>query len=209
MSEGCNLMSRRSLKLIAVVSVLLWSVSAEVVAAKFNRVLDVGKPAPVWKDLRGVDGKTHSLDELKAAKAVVVVFTCNHCPVAQAYEQRLIRLAEETRKQGVEFVAINVSLYEADNLQAMRKRSKDRKFPFAYLQDPTQQTGKKYGALWTPCVFLLDARRRIAYLGGIDDSMYPEKVDRRFLKDAIDAVVAGRPVEVEETKPVGCPIEYE
>tara|TARA_R110002072_G_scaffold287242_1_gene452670 strand:- start:140898 stop:141506 length:609 start_codon:yes stop_codon:yes gene_type:complete len=202
-------MSRRSLKLIAVVSVLMFAVSAELIAAKFNRVLDVGKPAPAWKDLHGVDGKTHSLDELKEAKAIVVVFTCNHCPVAQAYEQRLIKLAEETRKQGVEFVAISVSLYEADNLAAMRKRSTDRKFPFAYLQDPTQQTGKNYGALWTPCVFLLDARRRIAYMGGIDDSMYPEKVDRRFLKDAIDATLTGRTIEIKETRPVGCPIEYE
>ena len=202
-------MTRRSLKLIAVVSVLMFAVSAELLAAKFNRVLDIGKPAPAWKDLRGVDGKNHSLDELKEAKAVVVVFTCNHCPVAQAYEQRLIELANERRKQGVEFVAISVSGYEADNLEAMRKRSTDRKFPFTYLQDPTQQTGKKYGALWTPTVFLQDAKRRVVYMGGIDDSMYPEKVDQRFLKDAIDAVLAGKPVEIEETRPVGCPIEYE
>ena len=202
-------MNCRRLKQIAVVSVLMLAVSAELFAAKFNRVLDVGKPAPTWKDLRGVDGKTHSLDELKEAKAVVVVFTCNHCPVAQAYEQRLIELANERRKQGVKFVAISVSAYEADNLEAMRKRSTDRKFPFAYLQDLTQQTGQKYGALWTPSTFLLDAKRRIVYMGSVDDSMYPENVDQRFLKDAIDAVLAGKPVEIEETKPVGCPIEYE
>jgi peroxiredoxin len=134
---------------------------------------------------------------------------CNHCPVAQAYEQRLIKLANERRKQGVAFVAISVSDYEADNLEAMKKRATELKLPFAYLHDPTQQIGRKYGALWTPSVFLLDAKRRVVYMGSVDDSMYPEKVDRRFLKDAIDAVLAGKPVNIEETKPAGCPIDYE
>ena len=202
-------MNVRSLMSGVVAAVLVCAVSTELVAAKFNRVMDIGKPAPVWKNLPGVDGKTHSLDELKKAKAVVVVFTCNHCPVAQAYEQRLIKLANERRKQGVAFVAISVSDYEADNLEAMKKRATELKLPFAYLHDPTQQIGKKYGALWTPSVFLLDAKRRVVYMGGVDDSMYPEKVDRRFLKDAIDAVLTGKPVEIEETKPAGCPIDYE
>ena len=192
-----------------VAAVLVCAVSTELVAAKFNRVMDIGKPAPVWKNLPGVDGKMHSLDELKKAKAVVVVFTCNHCPVAQAYEQRLIKLANERRKQGVAFVAISVSDYEADNLEAMKKLATELKLPFAYLHDPTQQIGRKYGALWTPSVFLLDAKRRVVYMGSVDDSMYPEKVDRRFLKDAIDAVLAGKPVNIEETKPAGCPIDYE
>ncbi|MFT5323119.1 MAG: peroxiredoxin [Planctomycetaceae bacterium] len=192
-----------------VAAVLVCAVSTELVAAKFNRVMDIGKPAPVWKNLPGVDGKMHSLDELKKAKAVVVVFTCNHCPVAQAYEQRLIKLANERRKQGVAFVAISVSDYEADNLEAMKKRATELKLPFAYLHDPTQQIGRKYGALWTPSVFLLDAKRRVVYMGSVDDSMYPEKVNRRFLKDAIDAVLAGKPVNIEETKPAGCPIDYE
>lgn len=192
-----------------VAAVLVCAVSTELVAAKFNRVMDIGKPAPVWKNLPGVDGKMHSLDELKKAKAVVVVFTCNHCPVAQSYEQRLIKLANERRKQGVAFVAISVSDYEADNLEAMKKRATELKLPFAYLHDPTQQIGRKYGALWTPSVFLLDAKRRVVYMGSVDDSMYPEKVDRRFLKDAIDAVLAGKPVNIEETKPAGCPIDYE
>ena len=202
-------MNGRSLVLGVMVSVLVFVFSTELVAAKFNRVMDIGKPAPVWKNLRGVDGKMHSLDEFKKAKAVVVVFTCNHCPVAQAYEQRLIKLANEQRKQGVAFVAISVSGYEADNLEEMKRRANDLKFPFAYIHDPTQQIGRKYGALWTPSVFLLDAKRRVVYMGSVDDSMYPEKVDRRFLKDAIDAVLAGKPVEIEETKPVGCPIDYE
>ena len=199
----------RRLKFACCIAALVFTVSVEVSAAKFNRVLDVGKQAPAWKALQGVDGKTHNLDDLKKAKAVVVVFTCNHCPVAQAYEKRMIKLASESRKQGVEFVAISVSRYEADNLEAMKKRSTERKYSFTYLQDPTQQIGKKYGALWTPSVFLLDSHRRVVYMGGVDDSMYPEKVKRQFLKDAIEAVLAGKPVDIGETKPVGCPIEYE
>ncbi|NQV27410.1 MAG: thioredoxin family protein [Rhodopirellula sp.] len=190
---------------------LLWLTVGliDVEAAKFNRVVNIGDSGPVWRNLRGVDGKTHSLDDLKKAKAVVVVFTCNHCPVAQAYEQRLIKLAMESRKKGVETVAISVSRYEADNFESMKKRSTELKYPFAYLQDTTQEIGRSYGALWTPSIFLLDSKRRIAYMGSIDDSMYREKVEREFLEDAIDAVLAGKPIDVEETKPVGCPIDYE
>jgi peroxiredoxin len=203
-------MKFRWLQLLVVFSSIASSAApTEVIAAKFNRVIDIGKQAPAWKQLRGADGRIHSLDDLKKAKAVVVVFTCNHCPVAQAYEQRLIKLANESRKKGVELVAISVSRYEADSLESMKKRSAALKYPFAYLQDSTQTIGKKYGALWTPSVFLLDGNRRIVYMGGVDDSMYPEKVERHFLNDAIDAVLAGKPVEISETKPAGCSIDYE
>ena len=195
--------------LVAAIMLLCWSADARNVgAAKFNRVMDIGKQAPAWKDLRGTDGKLHSLSDLKKAKAVVVVFTCNHCPVAQAYENRLIKLAQECRKKGVETVAISVSRYEADNFESMKKRATDKKYPFHYLQDTSQKSGKDYGALWTPNVFLLDSKRRIAYMGGLDDSMYPEKVQKRFLQDAIDAVLEGNTVEIGETKPVGCQIDY-
>ena len=183
--------------------------SPETMAAKFNRVMDIGKQAPTWKELLGVDNKKHSLNNLKKAKVVVVVFTCNHCPVAQSYEQRLIKLANEYSQKGVKLVTVSVSRFEADSLEAMKKRSAVRKYPFAYLQDPTQKMGKQYGALWTPSAFLLDGKRRIAYMGGIDDSMYPDKVKRRYLKDAIDALLAGKPVEITETKPVGCTIDYQ
>lgn len=180
-----------------------------VFAAKFNRVLDIGTKAPEWKNLRGTDGKTHSLSDLERAKAVVVIFTCNHCPVAQAYQERFIRLATQYRRSGVEVVAISVSRYAADDFESMKKRADELKYPFTYLQDATQKLGRAYGALWTPQVFVLDGRRRIVYMGAVDDSMHAGKVKKRFLQDALDAVIAGKPVEVEETKPVGCPIDYE
>ena len=177
-------------------------------AAKFNRVLDIGQKAPAWKDLAGTDDKSHSLADLKQAKAVVVVFMCNHCPVAKAYEKRLIQQARKFRKSGVATVAISVSLFEADNFAAMQKRAREKKYPFPYLQDESQKIGRAYGALCTPHVFLLDQKRRVAYMGSIDDSMYPEKVEEHYLQDAIEAVLRHQAVEIEETKPVGCPIDY-
>lgn len=205
-------MTVRCIQWIVTTSILLLCLSMlerDAVAAKFNRMLDIGSKAPAWKNLRGTDDNVHSLSDLDQAKAIVVVFTCNHCPVAQAYQKRLIELANHYRKSGVAMVAISVSRYEADNFESMKKRSAEMKYPFHYLQDPTQRIGKVYGALWTPQVFLLDRKRQVVYMGAIDDSLHPEKVQKRYLRDAIDAVVSEKPVEIEETKPVGCPIDYE
>ena len=177
--------------------------------AKFNRKVDVGDKGPLWKELQGTDGKRHSLSDLKKAKAVVVVFTCNHCPVAKAYEERLIQLARDFQKRDVVTVAISVSLIEADSLDAMKKRAAEKKYPFAYLQDPDQKTGQSYGSFCTPSVFLLDGDRRIAYMGKIDNSLYADRVEERFLRDAIVAVLKGEKPEITETKPIGCPIEYD
>lgn len=177
-------------------------------AAKFNREVDIGDKAPEWKDLEGTDGKRHSLADLKKAKAVVVVFTCNHCPVAKAYEERLIEFTKTFEERGVKTVAISVSLYEADSLDAMTKRAKEKKYPFAYLHDPEQKIGAAFGAPCTPSVFLLDGKRKIAYMGKFDDSMYVDRVEEHFLHDAVEAVLAGKEPEVTETKPIGCPIDY-
>ena len=178
-------------------------------AAKFNRVLDIGDKAPVWRELPGTDGKRHSLEDLKSAEAVVVVFFCNHCPVAKAYEQRLLKLADEVKRESVTFVLISVSRYDADRLEEMKKRAADRKYRFPYLQDGSQKLGRNYGAYVTPQVFVLDRDRTIAYMGAIDDSMDPEQVTERYLSEAISAVLSKRELEVEETKPVGCHIEFE
>lgn len=193
---------------LAVVLAALLSFPQWSEAAKFNRVLDIGDKAPAWSDLPGTDGRSHSLDEHRKAKAVIVVFTCNHCPVAKAYEQRLIDIARKAKKQQVATVAISVSLYEADNLQAMTRIAAERKYPFQYIHDASQKIGKKYGALCTPHVFLLDGERKVAYMGKIDDSMYPRKVTEQLLQSAISQVLAGKPVDIDETKPVGCPIDF-
>lgn len=178
-------------------------------AAKFNKVLDIGKPAPSWKGLEGVDGKRHGLDDLKDARFVVVVFASNHCPVVKAYERRLIRFVDDYRDKGVEFVAISVSRQSSDQLPQMKARASDSGFNFPYLIDPSQKIGKDYGATHTPHVFVLDQQRRIAYMGKIDDHLDESKVTERFLRDAVDAMLAGKQPEVSETRQVGCDIEYE
>ncbi|MFM9961482.1 MAG: thioredoxin family protein [Planctomycetaceae bacterium] len=182
--------------------------STSLLAAKFNKVLDIGKPAPAWNELLGVNGRRHSLDDLKDAKLVVVVFACNHCPVVKAYERRLIRFVDEYRDKGVEFVAISVSRHPSDQLPQMKTRASDSGFNFAYLIDPSQKIARAYGATCTPHVFVLDQQRRIGYMGKIDDHLDESKVSERFLRDAVDALLVGKQPEVAETRQVGCDIKF-
>jgi peroxiredoxin len=174
-----------------------------------DAALKIGDAAPAWVDLEGVDGKKHSLVDLEKAKAVLVVFTCNHCPVAKAYEDRLAALAKDFEEQDVEVVAISVSNSESDSLPAMKKRAEEKGFEFAYLHDPTQKIGREYGATVTPHAFLLDGERKVVYVGAIDDNMNPEKAAEHFVRDAIDAVLGGRTPVTTETEPSGCGISYD
>lgn len=178
-------------------------------AGKFNRKLSAGDAAPSWRALEGTDGRRHSLADLKDAKAVVVVFTCNHCPVASGYEERLLQLVKDFHPKGVELVAISCSRLPADSLEKMKQRAADSKFTFAYLQDLSQQTAKEYGATVTPQAFVLDGERKVAYLGAFDDSMDPRKIDTHYVRDAVEAVLAGKKPEIRESRPFGCGIQYE
>jgi thiol-disulfide isomerase/thioredoxin len=173
------------------------------------KAVAVGEAAPEWKDLEGIDGKKHGSDDVKDAKGVVVVFTCNHCPVAQAYEDRIVALAKDYKDKGVELVAINVNNIEQDKLPAMKERAEAKGFEFDYLYDPSQAIGRAFGAMVTPHVFLLDGDQKLVYAGAIDDNMEVDKVEKQYLRDAIDAVLAGSKPETESTKPVGCGIQYE
>jgi thiol-disulfide isomerase/thioredoxin len=174
-----------------------------------QKKLGVGDAAPAWKDLVGVDDQKHSLGEHADAKAVVVVFTCNHCPVAKAYEDRIVEIATDYADKDVDVVAINVNNMDADKLPAMKERAEEKGFKFNYLYDPSQEIGRAYGATVTPHVFLLDGERNIAYIGAIDDNMKADKATKPYLRDAIDAVLAGSKPETNSTKPVGCGIKYE
>ena len=169
----------------------------------------VGDPAPAFEGLVGIDDKAHSLNDYAAAKAVVVVFTCNHCPVAQAYEDRLVALDKDYSGKGVQLVAVNVSNLEEDKLPAMKQRAAAKGINFAYLYDPSQKVGRKYGAAVTPHVFLLDGKKQLAYVGPVDDSQDQGKVSHQYLRDAIDAVLAGKAPATAEVKPFGCGIQYE
>jgi peroxiredoxin len=177
--------------------------------SKFNKVVEIGAKAPEWSDLPSVDGKSHSLSEFRDAKAVVLVFTCNHCPVAKQYEERLIQFAKAHEKQ-VQVVAISVSHNAADRLDKMKSRAAEKRFPFPYLYDESQQSARAYGATVTPHFFVLDADRKIAYMGAFDDNIFePEKVEKHYLVDAVEAVLAGNEPKVKESLQRGCAIDYE
>lgn len=170
----------------------------------------IGAKAPDFK-LLGVDGKYYSLsDALKKNKVVVVVFTCNHCPVAKAYEDRLVALQKDYKDKGVLILAINSNdpNYPGEGMENMKKRAKEKKFNFPYIIDETQKIARAYGARVTPHIFVVGKDGKIAYRGAIDDSKNPRRVKKRYLRDAIDALLAGKAVPVSSTKAFGCTIKW-
>jgi thiol-disulfide isomerase/thioredoxin len=188
-------------------------------AAEPVRALPLGAAAPDFQ-LPGVDGRDHSLKDFAAAKVLVVVFTCNHCPTAQAYEDRLLRLNADYKDKGVALVAINpndpkaVRLDElgytdlSDSFAEMKLRAKAKKFTFPYLNDgDTQATARAYGVLATPHVFIFDSERKLRYVGRIDDSDV-KTVKSHDARNAVEALLAGKPVPVEKTRVFGCSTKW-
>jgi peroxiredoxin len=176
-------------------------------AGEFNEVLKVGDPAPAWKDLPGVDDKQHSLADHDKDKVIVVVFTCNSCPVARDYEARTIELAKRHAKQ-VDVVAINCNRTDEDSLDKMRERAKDKKYTHQYLFDESQRIAKEFGATRTPEFFVLSRDRKIVYMGAMDDSAEPAKVMANYVEDAVQASLAKREPATKETFANGCRIRF-
>jgi len=183
------------------------------------RTLEIGEAAPAFK-LPGVDGRDHSLDDFKDAKLLLVVFTCNHCPTAQAYEGRIAQLHADYKDRGVALVAISPNDDQAvrldelgytdlgDSLADMKLRAEERKFEFPYLYDgETQATAAAYGVVATPQVFLFDEARKLRYVGRIDDQEVKEPT-KHDARNAIEAVLAGKPVPVEKTRTFGCSTKW-
>ncbi len=179
---------------------------------KYNKVLAPGDAAPAWENLEGTDGKKHSLADLKGKDVVVVVFTCNSCPVAENYEARIIEFVEKHASQPdakVAVVAINVNTNDKDALPAMKTRAEKKKFHFAYLYDPTQEIARQYGAMYTPEFFVLDAERKVTYTGAMDDKPAPGEPKLHHLKSAVMAALAGKQPEMRETSAAaGCRIKF-
>jgi len=173
--------------------------------------IDVGEVGPGFS-LKGVDGVFHSLDDYADKKAVVVVFTCNHCPAAVKVEDRLIQIQRDYADKGVQLVAINPNEDEGhptDSFEHMIQRAEEKGFNFPYLRDETQEAAKAYGALRTPHVFLLDHDRKVAYRGRVDDNIEDaDSASRHDLREAIDEVLAGKQVSVPSTEPVGCSVKW-
>lgn len=182
--------------------------------------LALGASAPAF-DLPGVDGRNYSLADFQSAKVLAVVFTCNHCPTAQAYEPRIKELASLYAPGDVAVVAISsndpqaVSLDELgysdlnDSLAEMKVRAREHNFNFPYLYDgDTQQIGRAYGPLATPHIFIFDSARKLQYKGRLDNSENPRLVHSHDARNAIDALLAGAPLSATQTRVFGCSIKW-
>ncbi|MFO0805431.1 MAG: thioredoxin family protein [Gemmataceae bacterium] len=181
--------------------------SSVALAGKFNKVLSIGDVAPSWEGLPGTDGKEHALADFKDKDVIVVVFTCNTCPVAEAYEPRIIAFAKANPNVGV--VAINVNTAKEDALPAMKMRAEKKRFNYPYLHDASQEIARKYGAKYTPEFFVLDKDRKIAYMGAMDDKSPPGEAKAKHLEAAVKAVLDGKKASTAETSAAaGCGIKF-
>ena len=165
--------------------------------------------------LKNIDGQMVSLASTPKAKGYIVIFTCNHCPYAKAYEDRIIQLHLNYSIQGYPVVAINPNdpkVSPEDSYKKMQERAKQKGFPFVYLYDESQEVAKQFGAVRTPHVFLLqntDGRNTVQYIGAIDNNWENYRMaELKYLEQAIKNLQEGKPVEVSETKAVGCTIKW-
>ena len=173
--------------------------------------VSVGAQAPDF-NLPGVDGGSYSLGSFAEKQAIVVIFSCNHCPYVVANEERMIKLQADYADTGVQLVAINPNdeiKYPADSFEAMKARAAEKGFNFPYLRDETQKVAGAYAASVTPEVFLIDATGTVVYHGRIDDNvMAPGNVTRHDLREALDELLASQEITVKDTEPVGCTVKW-
>jgi peroxiredoxin len=210
---------RLLIRAAVLMSPLVIFTSGPALAAEAVKSLAIGDRAPDF-ELPGVDDRQYSLTDFADAKLLAVIFTCNHCPTAQAYESRIVQLHADYKNRGVALVAINPNDDQAlrldelgytdvgDSLSDMKVRAKERSFEFPYLYDgDTQKTAAAYGVVATPQVFLFDGERKLRYVGRIDDSEVRE-AKSHDARNAIEALLAGKPVPVEKTRTFGCSTKW-
>jgi len=173
--------------------------------------LNIGDAAPDFA-LPGTDGRTYSLADFASAKLLVIVFSCNHCPYVVGSEERMKAFHADYTPRGVALVAINSNEdqgHPADSFEHMVARAAERGFAFPYLRDQSQDVALDYGALRTPHYYVFDEHRKLAYTGRMDDNpRTPGKETTHELRDAIDALLAGRRPLVEVTNPIGCNVKW-
>ncbi len=175
-----------------------------------NDVLNLGDPAPAWKDLPGVDGKKHSMADLSDKEVVVVVFTCCGCPAAKDYEERIADFVAKHAgpKSKTALVAINVNATPEDSFAKMRERAKKKEFAYPFLHDESQKIAKLYGAEYTPEFFVLNKDRKVVYMGALDEKDDPKLAKRNFVEEAMTAALAGKMPATTETLGRGCRIAW-
>ncbi len=163
--------------------------------------------------LPATDGTTYHASEIaQRSKALVVVFTCNHCPYAQAWEDRINQIARDYAAQGVHLLAINANdamRFPGDSFEQMVKRAAEKQFAFPYLHDDSQKVAHAYGAERTPELFIFDAAGKLRYHGALDDNYEDEQaVQHHYAREVLDAIIADKEVAISETQPVGCTIKW-
>ena len=213
-------MGKHSLGILATIVVLFFAPEFSRSAQQKVETLEIGRQAPGF-NLPGVDGRNYQLADFTEAKILVVVFTCNHCPTAQAYEDRIKKLTSDYKNKSVAVVAISPNDPEAvrldelgysdmgDTFEEMKIRTKDKGYNFPYLYDgKTQAVTVAYGAVATPHLFIFDNQRKLRYVGRFDDSEKPKQVKSNDAINAIEAILAGKKVPVEKTKVFGCSIKW-
>jgi peroxiredoxin len=170
--------------------------------------LSIGDEVPDFQ-LPDTDGKTHALRD--GATATAVIFTCNHCPYALAWHDRIVDAAREYADRGVRFLAINsndAERYPADSYEAMQERVRKEGWPLPYLHDESQDVARGYGAKTTPDVFVVDSEGRLRYRGAPDSDHSDPSQNAAWMRGALDALLEGRDPEPAETEPVGCSVKW-
>lgn len=195
---------------LSLVAVAMITVTAFAGGSKYNTAVAPGEKAPTFSGLPAVSAGEQTSVSLADIKSpvVVVVFLANHCPAVKAYEDRLVEFTRDYKDKGVQVVGISVSQMENDKLPGIKDYMKEHGSNYVYAYDESQEVGKAYGAHATPTFFVLDKDRKIQYLGAMDNNMSETKVTKHYLRDAVDAVLAGKTPEVTETRAVGCGIGY-
>lgn len=180
-------------------------------SGEHNKQLKIGDQAPSWKDLPGTDGKNHSLTELSRKDVVVVVFTCNSCPIAVGYEDRLLAFSKKYAGADgkVTLVAINVNKIPDDSMDKMKERAKEKAFTFPYLLDASQKIAREFGAEYTPEFFVLNKARQVVYMGAMDDRTKASDAKVNYLEAAVEATLKGQKCATAETLPRGCKIRFD
>lgn len=182
-------------------------------AAAERQGLAIGDAAPL-RDVKmeGTDGKSYALDDLKGEKGTLVIFSCNHCPYAVKWADRIGEIGKEWQAKGFGVVVVNSNDPEknaTDGMDGMKQFAADHGYEFPYVVDATSDMARKFGATKTPEVFLFDASLKLAYHGAVDDSAESaDKVEKHFLRDALADVAAGKAVAAAESKAIGCSIKF-
>lgn len=176
-----------------------------------TKTLQIGSAIPIFK-LPSVDGNIYSLDSFTDKHALILIFSCNHCPYVQAYENRIKEIQRDYDGKNVSVIAINsndAEKYPEDSFEEMKRRASANKFNFLYLRDEDQSVARSFDASHTPEVFLFDKERKLVYHGKIDDNWQDEqKVKTKYLRNALDELLNGEEISVPETYSIGCTIKW-